>query len=635
MANEQRVLFCVGCDAYDNVQPLKGAEKDARRMFEALTDTDKGAYARERSRLVLSPTLEELRSELLEALFAGGPLDTFTFFFAGHGSVSGGTFYMAVKNSRVEALSMSAFSLSELFRSLNEAQPPQSNIIMDACESGGLIKDLRTILNSGSLGEGGSPAISLLATSAMDQTSKESAEGGLGTLAILDCVEGRDFVQDRTSTLDLLDIGRRLTERFRDTGQSPVVWALNLLESPRFCRNPKYGIDPAAPLKEVLTNLPATRISGQDGDELLWSVFSSLRSEKWNPRGFQAEVTRLLAHQSTLAEVYSDIVVRLSVVMSERARAANDVFRPALVLACLATTLLPFVENDTARNAAGRLLMDTAHATRSALTMLVEDLEREKYALLSSHGGLSELYYLPLRVADLLGWSAACCRISSALGLDFSEHAVQEFKNLYATVLDHYGNSMVAMSDQQASSIALALSTAIRFSMVDEAEETVGRLLNSLVDCRGNLARGDIRPEDVIGYLLARSTGEWAHSHELVERPTELLTVVFKAAARLDLFEVVDPLLWRLDGLPFQAFLCNDYKKFSSPLIRDGSNLVWGIGHDFFRLSDLMKSWPTNEALPSSSIEAELAVLCSLLFPDRVPWFCFEATNSASGASKS
>jgi hypothetical protein len=101
------------------------------------------------------------------------------------------------------------------------------------------------LLKSNVLGDAGTPGITLVATSAQDQYSVESPAGGLGTGAILDCIEGRDFVQDTASALDLVEIGRRVSARLRETTeQSPVVWGLNLYGPPRFCRNARYGSDP-------------------------------------------------------------------------------------------------------------------------------------------------------------------------------------------------------------------------------------------------------------------------------------------------------------------------------------------------------------------------------------------------------
>lgn len=84
---------------------------------------------------------------------------------------------MWLRDSNLNGLSMSALSLADMFRSINEAAPLQSNIVIDACESGGLIQDLGALLKPGLLGNVGSPGLTLLAKAAQDQGAAESPAG--------------------------------------------------------------------------------------------------------------------------------------------------------------------------------------------------------------------------------------------------------------------------------------------------------------------------------------------------------------------------------------------------------------------------------------------------------------------------
>ena len=103
-----RLLISIGCNTYDHALALTGAEADARRMFEALIRSDVGEYDSARSKLLLSPSMDEVRKTFHDVLFSNGPIDTFTFFFAGHGGVRAGSFYMWVRDSRPDAQSMTA-----------------------------------------------------------------------------------------------------------------------------------------------------------------------------------------------------------------------------------------------------------------------------------------------------------------------------------------------------------------------------------------------------------------------------------------------------------------------------------------------------------------------------------------------
>ena len=328
-----RLLISIGCNAYDHAPALTGAEADARRMFEALIRSDVGEYDPARSKLLLSPSMDELRQTLCDVLFSNGAIDTFTFFFAGHGGVRAGSFYMWVRDSSPDAQSMTALSLADVFRNLNEAAPAQSNIIIDACESGGLIADLGVLLKPDVRGDVGTPVVTLVATSAQNQYSGETQAGGLGTNAILDCIEGRDFVQDNASALDLVEIGRRISTRLRTTDQSPVVWGLNLYGPPRFCRNPRYGADSARSLRAVIQDWPsASDASIREHYDELWQAYVSV-SGNWNPRAFANVVDTVLSPLASTPEVFAGVAERFGAAVLVRAELSDDVFRRALVSA--------------------------------------------------------------------------------------------------------------------------------------------------------------------------------------------------------------------------------------------------------------------------------------------------------------
>ena len=74
------------------------------------------------SRLLLSPTLQDVRAALATMLFEGEALDTLTITFAGHGAASSGSFYMALRDARLNALSATALSLADLLRMIAESK---------------------------------------------------------------------------------------------------------------------------------------------------------------------------------------------------------------------------------------------------------------------------------------------------------------------------------------------------------------------------------------------------------------------------------------------------------------------------------------------------------------------------------
>lgn len=619
-----RVLFAIGCDFYDHVDLLHGAERDARRIYDLLVRPEVGGYDTNRSRLLLSPTYSDVREALGEALFNEPQSDTFTFFFAGHGSVSAGAFYMWLRDSNLKGLSMSALSLADMFRSINEAKPLQSNIIIDACESGGLIEDLGALLKPGLLGHVGSPGLTLLATAAQGQGAGESSAGGVGTVALLDCIEGHDFVQDHKGTLDLVEIGMRVSQRLRASGQNPVVWGLNLFGPSGFCRNPRYGSDPATPLRQALQAWPtgSNEVIRQNYDAL-WAAYSATGGA-WDPVKFSAVVRSVLSPQSSEPEVLATLADRLAVTFIQRALQARDPFRSVEVSATLAVALLSSIEHPNVADTARRLLDHTCGALINATLALIEDLEADKYALLSDRGGvLSELHELPLRLTKVLGWVAATTFMYS--DDERRNHAEALFARFLSFVLEHYGGSLTSLSDVQASSVCVALSTCARLGLRDEGEQIAGLLFNSLIHCQGRIARSDLPRDRTLEYLLARRGNDFSQSMDLVVRPTDLLTVLLKAAGLFELEAIFDESLWKIDGVAFSAYLPTNYMNYGASLMEGGENLVWTIGSDVFRTAGFGASWPAVSTLPQSPLVASLALAASLLYPDRQAWFLFDS----------
>ncbi len=603
---------------------LSGAEKDATRIFEVLSKPEVGDYDLDHSVLLISPSLDEVRDALRRVFFLPGVIDTFTFFFAGHGAVSGGSFYMALKDSVSEVLSVSALSLGDLLRSLGEKAPIQSNLIIDACESGGLIADLGVLLKSNLVGNAGTPGVTLFATAAQDQLSSETAEGGLGTNALLDCIEGRAFVQDNSSVLDLVEIGRSISNRLKGGSQVPVVWGLNLYGPPGFCKNPRFATDPSSSLREVLQSWPpASDLNLHEHYNSLWQVYSSL-SEDWSPRDFANVVDKILLPLQSTPEFLASFIKRFGDAALDRASFSSDPYRQAEVAAVLGVCLIPYLDDLFVRTVADGLLNFCGDAIMEAESLLISDLKSDQYSLLSrKDGGLADLYYLPIRLSKVLGWAAAAMEIFYG-DSEKRKKGQKLFSGLLRLCLDHYGGAMVAVSDMQAPYWALALAGCKRSEDKDAGEELLGRIFYSLVTQGGNLSRWDMPDSKALEFLLCRAKNDFSLSQELVERPIETLTVLMKASAIFDLQDTLDESLWRIDGLSASAYLPSDYTCYGADMMKDGRNLVWGIGFDVFRVQDMLNSWPGGSTPRDASLRL-LAVLSSLLFPNRVAWFLFDA----------
>lgn len=623
-----RVLLSIGCNDYESLDQLKGAEFDAARIFQALTNPVKGGYDPQRSRLLLSPQISEVRNAIAGILFDSSPIDSFSFFFAGHGCVKAESFYMCMSDSRLDALSVTALSLSDIFRSISEAAPAETNLIIDACQSGGLIADLSVLLKSELIGKAGTPGITLLATSALDQPAGETLCGGYGTNAILDCIEGSTFINDSAPMLDLIEIGRSVTKQIHRTDQNPVVWGLNISGPSRFCRNPCYLNDPARPMRELVQTWPQLDSDAQRINfEELWGLYSSINSE-WQPRKFSNTISSTLNALSDSPKAIAVALDRMTLAMQIRAEESNDPFRSVEVCASLAVCLLPYIADPVVKESARKIIDTSLSAIKSASTQFLEDVGGEQYALLEiKGGGLSDLYFLPIKISKMLGWIACSAHIHRIFQLPSIE-IDGIFKSTLQYIIDYYSGSIQAINDSQASYWALIITCASKIGLRNEVEQLTGLLFYSIVNCQGNLASRSIPNEQTLPYLLARNSKNFVDIQDFIARPNETLTVIMHAGVILNLEDIFDESLWMIDGLSFMSFLPADFLQFGEQVIEYGENLVWNIGQDVFRVSDFSQTWPKNSPMPGTSEEAALALFASLLFPDRVAWFCFDDVSA-------
>lgn len=620
-------MLAIGCNDYDEASPLSGAVPDAQRIFDALVSANSHWYDVGRSRLLRSPTLDEARAALRDTLFRGPAIETFTFFFAGHGGVHAGSFYMWLKDTMGAAQSVSALALADLFRSLNEAAPRQTNIIIDACESGGLVDDLGVLLKPELLGDVGTPALTLVATSGRNEGAGETMAGGLGTNALLDCIEGRELINDTVSALDLMDIGRKVAARLQPQGQNPAVWGLNLYGPPSFCRNPRFSNDGLERMRDFVQTWPTqTDDIVKANQDALWTTYLAVSGD-WSQERFQRLVWSIAQAPTLPPDEIATVIERLASAFLQRAAQCEDPYRSVLVAAILAAALTPHVENSAAHAVAERLTGEVAKALLNANACLISILSEDRFALLSSrNGGLADLYFLPLRLSQVLGWAAAGPYVAQSE--EQRAQAADQMKVLLPLILEHYERSLVALNDSQASAWCICLAQASELGLMDEGERLTGLLFYSLAVSGGRVARGDLPAEDALAYLLAKMSGDYSGIAELIERPMETATVLLKAARLFDLEEVFDEALWRLDGVSFSAYIPANLAHFNDEIMRGGRNFVWTIGHDVFRTTDFLANWPQMMPAPATAVTKALSVLAALTLPDRQTWFLLEVGTS-------
>lgn len=625
-----RALLAIGCDAYNHMSPLRGAEADAAQLHSMLMQPAVGDYDVSRSRLLRSPSLAQVREALLTMLFDGERLDTFTIVFAGHGAVSGGSYYMAACDSRAEALSVTALPLADLFRMIAEAAPKQSYLFIDACQSGGLISDLNVILKSEVMGELGTPGVTLLATAASNEDALEIDGQGVGTGALLGCIRGEIFLQDNSPALDLVEIGRAVSERISAAGgQTPVVWGLNLYGPSSFCKNPHAGTGDT-PLRSVLAGWPdpASAATIRASLPRLWEPYVTLAS-KWNARNFLNRLAPILEALGPDPAILLDFIDRVSGTFAIQARGSRDRFREIEVEATCAVALLPFSDVPTVANRLTARCTRIANLTEAAIRDVIASVDNYRFSLVT--GGLGDLYALPIRVLKLLGWAGFALHTRDRTGVDV-EGMAKVFAHLFDRIERTYSLSLVAMSDMQAPYLLTAATAAVRADLLSEGERLLGHMFASLVDCGGRVAQVNLPTTDILSYLIKRSNHD-LKSPSMVAQPSELAIVLLRLSQLFDLTDEFDGSLEALDHLALNAYLPNDYRQFGAEHISSGTNAVFHIGHDIWSVAELEAAWP-NFPMPAHPGTALTALLASLIFPDRSPWFLLPVPSLIEGTSE-
>jgi hypothetical protein len=625
----KRIVLSIGCDGYEFLQRLSGAESDARRVYEKLIDQNHGEYDPDSSLLLLSPTLEELRRGLRHILFDCGQVETFTLFFAGHGGVKAASYYLCTTDSQLRMLSSSALGMTELFSAVNEAQPRQSNIILDACQAGGVVTDLHALLKPELIGGSQTPGITIFASSAADQYSSENEEGGVGTTELMGCMGGTVVVQTLRPTLDLLEIGKAAASLVSSKypGQTPVLWGLNLYGEGRFCKNPHYaGIMPPVPsLPQILPGSRQYDVIRKDS-EAIWREYLSVDSD-FDPRRLLERMVPAIRSTSCDADDAAVFARGLAKAFSIRAAGSSDIFRGAQVMAACTVALLDRAHEGPIDAAIVELASQTLELAQEAIAETARLVSENEYALISDKVAFGDLFYLPMRLSQLLGWIGGQHFIGRWVGRpDAFEEGVVEA--IVQRIIDKYSPSLVSVSDVQAPYLLTFLSCCRQRGWNDTAESIIGHMANSLIASNANVASPDIDPDRVFEFLNRRLDGNFSDAFDLLARPSELLSVLLLMGHCFGLRDALDPDLHLLDHVSLNIFLPRDHREFGKSTIRNGINHTYEIGRGIWTLEDLSSAWDSDcVAQISADPYVKLtsvkigALYAALLFPNRSPWF--------------
>lgn len=600
-------------------------------MFAAMVNPELGGYDKNLSLLLLSPSITDVRSALESILYGTEQVIDFTLFFAGHGGVVHDALYLCLRDTKLSSIAISGLGFAELARIVVAAKPSQANFVLDACNSAGLGYDLAAILRQSLTGTAETTGVAALAAAAADEYAAEVPEGGAFTTALLRVLQGHQFVQRQKPYLDIPEIGAVLRPDVEeDQRQTVSAWVLNLQGPNRFSFNPHYHNDMVGHHGYAIEAL-GKRLSLTKADVAAAKRATLELQGKVDEQRLAQELERLSANLHP--EEATLLLAGLAEGMAEQARNSPDPFAEGRVLGVFLGQLLRFAEHPGAARRLTTLRDRAATADLAALRKLDDQLREYRYRLLSADS-LADLYFLPLRVADVLG------RIGASLLLnDLTDLEVQFLSALTRTLLDFYGNSIVALSEEQAAPLAIFITVAWNRGWIDLAEEIIGRLYNDAVENFGRVARHFLDGEKTLAVLDERYRQNISLNGNLYHRPSDLLSVILVLASLTNLDEAIDASLIQIDHTPLNVFIPETPLDLGCYGPIRGKNLGFAVGHKVWRCIDMRREWYSEirPLLQCSQIDEpklrSAVVLAVLSMRDRVPWFLvadgFRADESA------
>jgi len=615
------ILLAVGCDRYDELEALSGAEADATKVFTALTSAGQ-PYSAESSRLLLSPSKQELERVLLE--LGMGSIDVLTFYFAGHGGTKDGAYYFALRDSRPSLLSLSGYALNGWLNLVRELKPRYAYLIIDSCQSGGSHHDIRDVLNDPRLGQHSATTFACLAAAASNQYAGESGGAGLMTTELLKVLNGSLPAGTDQQELDLTDIARVVGTQFEHlaAAQRPVAWGLNLFGPGRLCRNPRYAQSgsafhiPEVPPGSMLSDRIAANSDG------LWELY---RDAAYGIDWAKARklVLRVSDDPSISPEDRSAFIFGLAQGVAGRLENRGTPWEATEALGGFAAMLLRDVGDPAAARTARTLIERKLARELELIPLTLAGMGGTPPSLLNSRSPMGDFYYLPLRLLKLLATVAQAAALGADFGLSPDTATAHQ---LVQSILADYSPALRAVADEQAPSFFVWSHFARRLGWRDELELVFGCLFSDLVGIRGRIARCDLPPDLACEYIFARGTEPVAFTQGWLANPSQFLGAVLLVASENSYAEQVDPFLADLDHERLNIYLPMDYRFFADEVMEGGVNRTHVVGTDIWNVADFSRlfgqDWQLHVAgadFPRNLLEQVLVSCASLIFPDRLP----------------
>lgn len=619
----KKIALVIGSAEYDNLPPLFGAKNDADEIFSLLTSEKYGEYNKEKSIKLISPTMKEYQEAIDTILFKEKEIDVFTFYFAGHGGNKDGSYYLALKDTNWNKMSMTAISLSHMFQNINESKPKEINIIIDACESAGFLNELDALIKFEILKKNTTFKYNILVSCGIEQYAGEINDHGLFTLELIKCLSGKEKINTEYEHLDLGMLHKKILDsdikNFND--QNTFIANFTFGKS-QFTKNPFYNKE--SHISKLFFSYDEYNLIEDKVIKNWEEIFEEYQQIKNNPKAIRLSFLLDKITENDIKQI-PILINGLESKLIDRASESDDYFADITIISTLMTKLLSFTEHNDYKKLIENLNYKRKSLLEKKIKILLDEMKNNPNCLTSNiNNPLSEFFYIPIRISKILGTIWGQILINKKLNqenFDYNE-CVKEYTNL---VYKNYQKSLICISEEQASSIYIMDLAAKSINEDNVIINILNAYFESIIQDKGHIAKFNLSTKKVPLFLMCKE--DIYLQEKFTSNPSELISVFLLLKNTLVKKELWDKELINLDYKNLTVVIPQNYEDFNIPHNFKGVAEIYTIGKHIWTIEDYKNIFENelvskiNAAinLKNSTFESIL-IISSLIFPNRIPW---------------
>lgn len=544
--------------------------------------------------------------------------------------VDAGSYYLSPIDYDERLPSASGISIGQIIRWATDLKVKVLNILVDACQSGSSLTDLREILEQTGRDNEKGPAVSLLVSSTNDQSSWTGENLSQFTNKIHEVLTGvvRAHVSRKFLTLaDISAVIPKLQGGSSGGSQDAVHTAINVLGPPTFCKNPLHDGQEDDPHPALLSPYSGLGQKAFAHQKSLRRFYEQLQSQEPVSHLLLLEEIRTIGSQATGAEL------QLLDLVQHYQRWFTDNFEQN-------DWSLDFRLNASIASGAFEALFEDESLLFSAFQPVGDALDRDFNYLTECLGEqflnntgilhdmtLDSLYQGPRRLSEIYGRLGL--RMIASGGGFLEPPEMTSMRAVVEALTSSLESHHVVICETQAAGLALFFCGCIACEEFDIAESVFSLFLHDYLLNKGMFLRSGPTPEQIVSYLLNRPTSnrdsKLDFNHQGLAKPDVFLPVFLLNSGSLDLDQIIDRDLNNLRNRTASIFEISDLKFYSRKVISSGINLNLQVGSDFFcaqefreKLAEKIQANQLDTA-PIGSIKGFAKSVMALVFKDRIP----------------